>query len=118
MTREVLAEKMKDLPNPPCRVNLIQQVWEIMNSETKELEEENAKLQAKVNDWQSEYIELENFKNNEIAELRGQIEKIKKYIKACWVEENLNDYSSYITNTSDEFRDLVKELNEEIRNGR
>jgi hypothetical protein len=53
-----------------------------------------------------------------IAELEEQIEKMKKYIKACWVEENLNDYSSYITNSSDEFRDLVKELNEEIRNGR
>jgi len=52
------------------------------------------------------------------AELRVQIEKMKKYIKACWIEENLNDYSSYITNSSDEFRDLVKELNEEIRNGR
>ena len=53
-----------------------------------------------------------------IKQLEAQIEKMKKYIKACWVEENLNDYSSYITNTSDEFRDLVHELNEEIRNGR
>ena len=49
-----------------------------------------------------------------IAELEAQIEKMKKYIKACWVEENLNDYSSYNTNCSDEFRDLVKELNEEL----
>ena len=54
----------------------------------------------------------------ENAELKAQIEKMKKYIKACWVEENLNDYSSYITNTSDEFRDLVKEINDEVRNGR
>ena len=53
-----------------------------------------------------------------IAELKAQIEKMKKYIKACWVEENLNDYSSYITNSSDEFRDLVKELDAEVRNGR
>lgn len=57
-------------------------------------------------------------RDNEIRELEAQIEKMKKYIKACWVEENLNDYSSYMTNTSDEFRDLVHELNEEIRNGR
>lgn len=49
-----------------------------------------------------------------IAEIEAQIEKMKKYIKACWVEENLNDYSSYNTNCSDEFRDLVKELNEEL----
>jgi len=53
-----------------------------------------------------------------ITDLEAQIEKMKKYIKACWVEENLNDYSSYITNTRDEFKDLVHELNEEIRNGR
>lgn len=52
-------------------------------------------------------------KENE--QLKAQIEKMKKYIKACWVEENLNDYSSYITNTSDEFLDLVKELNVEVR---
>lgn len=58
------------------------------------------------------------FAEQETKELKSQIEKMKKYIKACWVEENLNDYLSYITNTSDEFRDLVKELNEEIRNGR
>ena len=55
---------------------------------------------------------------DKVAELEAQIEKMKKYIKACWVEEKINDYSSYITNTSDEFRDLVKELNNEVRNGR
>jgi predicted nucleic acid-binding Zn-ribbon protein len=66
-------------------------------------------------------LDLQKDKGNltdRVRELEQQIEKMKKYIKACWVEENLNDYSSYITNTSDEFRDLVKELNEEIRNGR
>lgn len=57
-------------------------------------------------------------REKQIADLEAQMEKMKKYIKACWVEENLNDYSSYITNTSDEFRDLVKELNDEVRNGR
>jgi uncharacterized coiled-coil DUF342 family protein len=51
--------------------------------------------------------------NSKIAGLKQQIEKMKKYIKACWVEENLNDYSSYITNSSEEFRDFVKELNNE-----
>ena len=64
------------------------------------------------------YIDGAEPREKRIAKLEAQIEKMKKYIKACWVEENLNDYSSYITNASDEFRDLVKELNEEIRNGR
>lgn len=67
-----------------------------------------------------ESIFIQGYRQSEkrISELEAQIEKMKKYIKACWVEENLNDYSSYITNTSNEFRDLVKELNNEVRNGR
>ena len=72
-----------------------------------ELEEENNKLLDVISNYEVK-----------VADLEKQIEKMKKYIKACWVEENLNDYSSYITNSSEEFRDFVKELNEEIRNGR
>ena len=75
-----------------------------------ELQKENEDLRADVQSRLN--VEVENI------ELKKQIEKMKKYIKACWVEENLNDYSSYITNTSDEFIDLVKELNAEVRNGR
>ena len=48
MTREELTEKMKDLPNPPCRVNLIQQVWEIMNDENEQLNKEIVKLKDKT----------------------------------------------------------------------
>lgn len=55
----------------------LQQGFEIICKNLSELEETNAKLQAKIDDWQSEYIELENFKNNEIAELKAQIEKMK-----------------------------------------
>lgn len=46
MTREELRDKMKDLPNPLSRVNLIQQVYDIMN-------EENEKLQKINNEWNS-----------------------------------------------------------------
>lgn len=35
MTREELGDKMKDLPNPPMRVHLIQQVYDIMNEENE-----------------------------------------------------------------------------------
>ena len=80
----------------------------------KELEKENEELKRDKEDL----IFVRNAKADHINELKEQIEKMKKYIKACWVEENLNDYSSYITNSSDEFRDLVKELNDEVRNGR
>lgn len=44
MTREELTDKMKDLPNPPSRVHLIQQVWEIMNDENEQLKENFDKL--------------------------------------------------------------------------
>lgn len=79
-----------------------------------QLQEENKTLAQHILELQNDKGELVD----KCRELEAQIEKMKRYIKACWVEENLNDYSSYITNTSDEFRDLVKELNEEIRNGR
>lgn len=55
----------------------LQQGFEIICKNLSELEETNAKLQSKIDDWQSEYIELENLKNNEIAELKKQIEKMK-----------------------------------------
>ena len=78
MTREELTEKMKDLPNPPCRVNLIQQVWEIMNDENeqKTLQLHKAKeiikdfiLMAKVEHLKDRYEtvdETEQFLNNEV----------------------------------------------------
>lgn len=78
MTREELTEKMKDLPNPPCRVNLIQQVWEIMNDENeqKTLQLHKAKeiikdfiLMAKVEHLKDRYEtvdEAEQFLNNEV----------------------------------------------------
>ena len=44
------------------------------------------------------------------SEYKSRIEIMKKYIKACWYEEKINDYCNYRTDTSDEFKDLVKEL--------
>lgn len=81
MTREELTEKMKGLPNPPCRTNLIQQVWEIMNAEIEELDKENGKLEGKLADLQSEYIELENLHNNIVNELKEQLTKAKEIIQ-------------------------------------
>ena len=45
-----------------------------------ELEKENGNLEGKLADWQSEYIELENFKNNEVNELKAQLTKAKGII--------------------------------------
>lgn len=117
-----------------------------LEKQNKELQERNAELKGKYaysareaetykqfceqKDKQIEELKcnrqaVENARNvldveqrKYTKDLKAQIEKMKKYIKACWVEENLNGYSSYITNTSNEFIDLVKELNAEVKNGR
>ena len=41
----------------------------------EELDKENGKLEGKLADLQSEYVELENFKNNEVNELKAQLTK-------------------------------------------
>lgn len=71
----------------------LQQGFEIICKNLSELEETNAKLQAKIDDWQSEYIELENFKNNEIAELKEQIEKMKDCLNKWYKKHNDDDYT-------------------------
>ena len=84
------------------------------NNKVEELKSRNAELRG---NYVHSAREAETYK--QVCEQKEkQIEKMKKYIKACWVEENLNGYSSYITNTSNEFIDLVKELNSEVKNGR
>lgn len=40
----------------------------------EELESENGKLEGKLADLQSEYVELENFHNNEVKELKEKLE--------------------------------------------
>lgn len=45
-------------------------------------EKENGKLAGKLADLQSEYIELENFKNNEVNALKVQLIKAKEIIQA------------------------------------
>ena len=64
------------------------------------------------------YLEAAKPREKRIEELEAKINKMKRYIKACWLEENMNDYSSFITNTREEFQDLIKELNAEISHGR
>lgn len=46
----------------------------------EELDKENGKLEGKLVDLQSEYIELENFKNNEVDGLKTQLTKAKELL--------------------------------------
>lgn len=45
-----------------------------------------------------------------LEEQKEQIEELKFYIRSCWHEEELNNYSNYVTNTSSKFRELVNRL--------
>ena len=106
MTREELTEKMKDLPNPPSRVHLIQQVWEIMNDENEQLNKENGKLEGFLEDEKMEYYELENFKNNEIKELKDKTKKIIEYLLEYPYHAREEDFMQHIK----EIEDFLKEL--------
>ena len=106
MTKEEFTEKMKDLPNPPSRVHFIQQVWEIMNNEYKRLEKENGKLEGFLEDERMEYYELENFKNNEIKELKDRTKKIIKYLLDYPYHAREEDFMQHIK----EIEDFLKEL--------
>ena len=50
---------------------------ELKEKQIDELNIENGKLEGLLEDEKMEYIELENFKNNEIDEIRKEIEKLK-----------------------------------------
>ena len=61
----------------------------------KRLEKENGKLEGKIADLQSEYVELENFHHNEVNELKEQnikdcenFNKTMKEIKEQWNKEH------------------------------
>ena len=136
MTDEVMAEEwlderyLKDMGvRKPCKQAFLAGLHSDVHTDNSKV---IAELKDEVKTWKKA-SELNSYKAHKLGEranqllkdkgnlidenneLKKQIEKMKKYIKACWGEENLNDYSSYITNSSDEFRDLVKELNDEVR---
>jgi regulator of replication initiation timing len=106
MTREELTEKMKDLPNPLSRVHLIQQVWKIMNDENEQLNKENGKLEGFLEDEKMEYYELENFKNNEIKELKDKTKKIIEYLLDYPYHTREEDFMQHIKETEDFLKEL------------
>ena len=106
MTREELTEKMKDLPNPPSRVHLIQQVWEIMNDENEQLNKENGKLEGLLEDEKKEYYELENFENNEIKKLIDKTKKIIEYLLEYPYHAREEDFIQHIKETEDFLKEL------------
>lgn len=72
---------MKDLPNPPSRVHLIQQVWEIMNDENEQL-------------------------NKEIVKLKDKIKKIIEYLLDYPYHAREEDFMQHIKETEDFLKEL------------
>ena len=81
MTREELTEKMKDLSNPPSRVHLIQQVWEIMNDENEQL-------------------------NKEIVKLKDETKRIIEYLLDYPYHAREKDFMQHIKETEDFLKEL------------
>lgn len=95
----------------------------------RRLEKENAKLEAKLSDLQSEYCELENFHNSEIKEMEAYNEKllnsdIEKHNQIVLLKEENAKLKDIISNQSESLRitlleednkaKRIKELEKEI----
>ena len=121
MTDEELKLKCKE------RVKIFQQAIESCHSSSPidciewfadriaELEKENGRLEGKIADWESEYIELENLKNNEIAELK---EKLKP--ENCLKSLAKSGFVKFTTDTTDQLAQAtqtIKEIEKIFYNG-
>ena len=73
-------DEMKNKISLALKDPILQQGFEIICKENTELEKENGKLEGKLADLQSEYYELENFKNNEIKELEEKCSSLQELV--------------------------------------
>ena len=99
MTREELDDKMKDLPNPPMRVHLIQQVYDIMNEENEKLQKINNETLTELNHINADLI-IENELLKKQTEWNSTAES--KYpndferVLGCYVWKYLNGKIEYV----------------------
>ena len=90
--------------------------WQKYAEENKELNKELGKLEGKLADLTSEYYELENLKNNEIAELKayneklldGDIEKHNKIVE-------LNEQVDALVNVNIKAQNIIGKAKEIIK---
>lgn len=97
MTREELSEKMKDLPNPSCVTDLIQQVWEIMN-------EENEVLTQRIKELEHNKSTVAYLGQITIEDMQKELDKYKEMVEdmkaKIYYNDNaiLSNYLIYILN--------------------
>ena len=77
-----------------------------LNKRIYELQKENGKLEGSLEDEKMEYYELENFKNNEIKELKDKAKKIIEYLLDYPYHAREEDFIQHIK----EVEDFLKEL--------
>lgn len=80
----------------------------------EQLDKENGKLEGKLADLQSEYIELENFHNNEVKGLKDILERVESenvrlISKLAFTENSLNNHIAQIEELKKENVKLVKD---------
>ncbi len=86
----------------------------------RRLKKENAKLEAKLSDLQSEYCELENFHNNEIKEMEAYNEKllnsdIEKHNQIVLLKEENAKLKDIISNQSESLKITLLEENNKAK---
>ena len=98
--------------NGPCKYTAIDQGK--YSTAIRDLDEYEVFVRSNIR--LSKIKKIEKLKEKSISTIMSPLSPfgINSFVRGN-EEENLNDYSSYITNSSDEFRDLVKELNDEVR---
>lgn len=77
-----------------------------LQKENDELNKENGKLEGFLEDERMEYCELENFKNNEIKELKDKIKKIIEYLLDYPYHAREEDFMQHIKETEDFLKEL------------
>ena len=85
-------------------VDSIYEYSQVRFNEKEKLEKENGKLEGKLADLQSEYAELENFKNNEVKGLKDileivESENVRLIGKLTFIENTLNNRIAQLTIT-------------------
>lgn len=78
----------------------------------EELDKENGKLEGKLSDLQSEYIELENFHNNEVKGLKDilegvESENVRLIGKLAFTENTLNNRIAQIEELKQLLQDII-----------
>lgn len=76
------------------------------------LDKENGKLEGKLSDLQSEYIELENFKNNEVKGLKDILERVESenirlINRLAFTENTLNNRIAQIEELKHLLQDII-----------